>query len=593
MRPGDKPPKSGYIIVDPRTTLGERFRSADKPDSLWRVVPYTFLRACIFKSAVLDANDFLKVKPIFEINLTALRMFLDERVVDYMDEPDLTEFKLNIAKYGGNSGTSINKAHVVIVDLSYLGEARRDFQNLPVRVESTQWVYESIINGFYEFTSHSEIRLPDRSTSANPFTLSLIVGINTHRVLSRMEFTETEDRRLVKFLAMYYPIKGDKKRGGIAPYDHIVKHPDEYPWAQNHSASTWQNHYARKHAYFESLIEQYLDAHPKYRITDSDAEERRVSLGLSKRKKAKAQKTPNRKRKRRRASSDGEIFVIDSDEAEGEGEEDVGGSETGNQQQNGHAATEDKEKTPEETPESDDLPELDEILRPSTPEPQKPPSKRARRSASKDVIQSPAAAVRYKPRTAALTARATVGRLYAATTGRPRHVAPRLIRPTRGTATFLRPDSAKGAMAAADEGAEEDKDDDGGAQPQAESNNQSEDDNEAKEDERGSGGDNDQGESQDEVEVDQLAGDRSHSSVEVDVPDSFPQIREALPPTPSKLNGIGDAYTRAVGGIRGRLRSADIAPDPFAEPPAAPTTRSRETQTGRRGRPPGTGGVER
>lgn len=93
-------PETGVILVDPRTSEGKAFLRGDASNR-WPVVPYTYLRACILESELLDTADFKRIVPIFEHDVgglpRAIRLHMHPRLLDSMSAAELDELKLRIA----------------------------------------------------------------------------------------------------------------------------------------------------------------------------------------------------------------------------------------------------------------------------------------------------------------------------------------------------------------------------------------------------------------------------------------------------------------------------------------------------------------
>lgn len=86
--------------MDPRTPMGAKFVKGDRQELKWRVVPYTFLRACIFKGEVLKPDDFKNVKPVFERDMAALKMHMHSSLMTAMSAKELDELKFLISVSG-------------------------------------------------------------------------------------------------------------------------------------------------------------------------------------------------------------------------------------------------------------------------------------------------------------------------------------------------------------------------------------------------------------------------------------------------------------------------------------------------------------
>ncbi|KAG9001432.1 hypothetical protein FRB90_011609 [Tulasnella sp. 427] len=316
------PERGGFIVVDPRTPTGMKFVKGDKRESKWRVVPYTFLRACIFKAEVLQPDEFKDVKPVFEQGTAALRIHIHPSLEAEIPENELEDFKFFITKHGGNTGATKRKADVIITSDEGVAEVRNQHSHSNTHVETVSWVESAIKKGKFKFTeglSAEEIEV----LQAKP----------PHAQVQRYEFAAAEDRELVAFLAEFYPAKGDPGRAFFRGYRYLCENLDRYPWAQKHSESSWQHHYVREKARFDDAIERYLDAHPELRRTEEDAEDHRLAvLGPVRRKPGPPKKiarkdrdederitkrlkrlSPKKKKKQDELASDDEVQLVESD----------------------------------------------------------------------------------------------------------------------------------------------------------------------------------------------------------------------------------------------------------------------------------------
>ncbi|KAG8910081.1 hypothetical protein FRC01_006552, partial [Tulasnella sp. 417] len=208
----DPPERGGFIVVDPRTKLGAKFVKGDRQELKWRVVPYTYLRAAIFKGKLLKPDDLKNVKPLFEQEqgAAALKMHMHSSLKDAMSAEELDELKFLISKYGGNSGASKSKAEVIIASDDRLKELRRQYDHSTVHVESVGWVRSCIKKGSFRFTeglSPEEVEV----LQAKPPVLQV----------PRYDFTEPEEHELMKFLAEFYPVASDPGRAQHRAYKHL------------------------------------------------------------------------------------------------------------------------------------------------------------------------------------------------------------------------------------------------------------------------------------------------------------------------------------------------------------------------------------
>ena len=116
----------------------------------------------------------------------------------------------------------------------------------------------------------------------------------------------------------------------MRPYEYLAKHvswfalqrifqltslhqPNQYPWAQRHSAASWQNHYAKNLTRLEMLIERHLESHPNLVVSETEAErkrddkmgkQRRKSTAMRKRDAEEDSEAPTPKKRRMGESDD-------------------------------------------------------------------------------------------------------------------------------------------------------------------------------------------------------------------------------------------------------------------------------------------------
>ncbi|KAG9049406.1 hypothetical protein FS837_010346 [Tulasnella sp. UAMH 9824] len=254
------PERGGFIVVDPRTPMGAKFVKGDRQELKWRVVPYTFLRACIFKGELLKPDDFKNVKPVFEQDTAALKMHMHSSLMAVMSAKELDDLKFLISKHGGHSGASKSKADVIIASDDKLKDLRRQYDHSAVHVESVGWVKSAVKKGSFRFTE-----------GLSPEEIQVVQAKPPHAPVARYDFTDPEEHELVKFLAEFYPATSDLGRG----YEHLVNNLDIYPWARKHSVTSWHHHYVRERERLDDAIDRYITAHPELQRTEEEAAEHR------------------------------------------------------------------------------------------------------------------------------------------------------------------------------------------------------------------------------------------------------------------------------------------------------------------------------
>ncbi|KAG8944845.1 hypothetical protein FRC04_001378 [Tulasnella sp. 424] len=261
------PKRGGFIVVDPRTPTGAKFVEGDKQELRWRVVPYTFLRASIFKAQLLKPDDLKNVKPVFEQGMVALKMHIHSTLQNAMSKEELDNFKLLITKYGGNSGASKSKADVIITSDDEVAALRKQYAHSNIHVESVAWVKSAAKKGSFTFTE-----------GLSPEEVEVLQTKPPPRHVPRYNFNDAEERELVKFLAEFYPAESDPGRAQFRAYQHLRANLDRYPWAESHSESSWQHHYVREKERLDIAIERHLSAHPELQRTEEEAAEHREEV---------------------------------------------------------------------------------------------------------------------------------------------------------------------------------------------------------------------------------------------------------------------------------------------------------------------------
>ncbi|KZT11186.1 uncharacterized protein LAESUDRAFT_746997 [Laetiporus sulphureus 93-53] len=74
--------------------------------------------------------------------------------------------------------------------------------------------------------------------------------------LSRVEFSEEDDLRIVQFLAKYTPDGRD--RSGNAIWLSLRNNPRKWPWCERHSWQSWRNRYCKNRDRFDVLVRKWL-----------------------------------------------------------------------------------------------------------------------------------------------------------------------------------------------------------------------------------------------------------------------------------------------------------------------------------------------
>lgn len=154
-------PEAGIILVDPRTPRGQRYLSSEVPDSGFRVLPYTYIRACILRGKLLsDYAAFRGVQPIFECqDQSPLKIHIHKRLEMELSDEELANLKLDIAvsnfssliatwkfiwtygqKHGGNSATPATQADVILARNKDLKSLRQQWAPTGNQIHGRDWV---------------------------------------------------------------------------------------------------------------------------------------------------------------------------------------------------------------------------------------------------------------------------------------------------------------------------------------------------------------------------------------------------------------------------------------------------------------------
>ncbi|EJD53634.1 hypothetical protein AURDEDRAFT_156874 [Auricularia subglabra TFB-10046 SS5] len=252
----DKVPIQGFVVIDPRSSGGQRlvsrWRTPDKPGR--RVVPTTFVRACILHNGILP--------PIFTRDSRPLRMHVDGSVEDQTVRDRAYE---RIWHSGGDPTTPFSDADVVLVaeDNHSMAAVRAEVAGMRPQphVEYLGWVKQCANNGECRFSPRPQPNA--RKTDTKPS------GKSGGR--ARNEYTPADDYELSKYIAHKFPDQTQPGRAGNKLYRDLCDDVETYTWAARHPWSSWREHYIKNRDSFDRRIKKYCEEHDLAPLADEDS----------------------------------------------------------------------------------------------------------------------------------------------------------------------------------------------------------------------------------------------------------------------------------------------------------------------------------
>ncbi|KAH7340651.1 hypothetical protein B0J17DRAFT_652294 [Rhizoctonia solani] len=157
---------------------------------------------------------------------------------------DRRRLALKIAKAGGDPGSTMADARVVIADEDHAEFARLAKQyehSLRTYVEPVTWVARCLSRGRYFHDPIEKAPMSGRKPGAD-----------------RNDFTTEDDNNLARFIAKRIPDKSEGGRTGNNLYKDLCERTDIYPWASGHTWQSWRNRYRKKQDYFDPIIDRYV-----------------------------------------------------------------------------------------------------------------------------------------------------------------------------------------------------------------------------------------------------------------------------------------------------------------------------------------------
>ncbi|CAE6503601.1 unnamed protein product [Rhizoctonia solani] len=157
---------------------------------------------------------------------------------------DRRRLALKIAKAGGDPGSTMADARVVVADEDHAEFSRLAKQyehSLRTYVEPVTWVARCLSRGRYFHDPIEKAPMSGRKPGAD-----------------RNDFTTEDDNNLARFIAKRIPDKSEGGRTGNNLYKDLCERTDIYPWASGHTWQSWRNRYRKKQDYFDPIIDRYV-----------------------------------------------------------------------------------------------------------------------------------------------------------------------------------------------------------------------------------------------------------------------------------------------------------------------------------------------
>ncbi|KAL5635789.1 hypothetical protein ACGC1H_004552 [Rhizoctonia solani] len=159
-------------------------------------------------------------------------------------QDDQRRLALKIAKAGGDPGSTIADARVVVADEDHaeFSRLRKQYEHsLRTYVEPVTWVARCLSKGRYFHDPIEKAPMSGRKPGAD-----------------RNDFTTEDDNNLARFIAKRIPDKSEGGRTGNNLYKDLCERTDIYPWASAHTWQSWRNRYRKKQDYFDPIIDKYV-----------------------------------------------------------------------------------------------------------------------------------------------------------------------------------------------------------------------------------------------------------------------------------------------------------------------------------------------
>ncbi|KEP53092.1 Rap1 myb domain protein [Rhizoctonia solani 123E] len=153
---------------------------------------------------------------------------------------DQRRLALKIAKAGGDPGSTIADARVVVADEDHaeFSRLRKQYEHsLRTYIEPVTWVARCLSKGRYFHDPIEKAPMSGRKPGAD-----------------RNDFTTEDDNNLARFIAKRIPEKSEGGRTG----NNLYKDLYIYPWASAHTWQSWRNRYRKKQDYFDPIIDKYV-----------------------------------------------------------------------------------------------------------------------------------------------------------------------------------------------------------------------------------------------------------------------------------------------------------------------------------------------
>ncbi|CAE7198679.1 unnamed protein product [Rhizoctonia solani] len=190
---------------------------------------------------------------------------------------DRRRLALKIAKAGGDPGSTIADARVVVADEDHaeFSRLRKQYEHsLRTYVEPVAWVARCLSRGRYSHDPIEKAPMSGRKPGAD-----------------RNDFTTEDDNNLARFIARRIPDKSEGGRTGNNLYKDLCERTDIYPWASAHTWQSWRNRYRKKQDYFDPIIDKYVQTRQ-----DNGDNKGEFQYSRGKKRQAPADSTPVRSR---------------------------------------------------------------------------------------------------------------------------------------------------------------------------------------------------------------------------------------------------------------------------------------------------------
>ncbi|KAI0322677.1 hypothetical protein OF83DRAFT_546940 [Amylostereum chailletii] len=233
-----KVPRQGFVLVQPGTQEADRLRlcwtSAERPER--HFVPYTYIDACKIAGMLL--------KQIFVDKGEPIKLHIDPSIANPNARAAL---RARIMHSGGDPSASAQSARVILADpnTEVFQHLVKTYQGVPEKyIESYLWVKKCVERGELSYT---------------PVVYKNPGGRRPGE--ERMQFTETDERRLCEWIASKIPYKETGGRTGNRLYQQLcdLAHEPEHAWVSRHTWQSWRERYKKNSTRLDLMISNIVD----------------------------------------------------------------------------------------------------------------------------------------------------------------------------------------------------------------------------------------------------------------------------------------------------------------------------------------------